>query len=311
MDYSKLNILIIDKQIEDANNFLEALKPEFDFVEVEIARTPHKGIQSFIEKDFDLCFLADLFSEEEVESFIKDLSGVDQSRLCVPIHLRLNIAANERRDSYKQRGFPYIISRQASELDKQGLEETIRKLLKDKEIQRRVLDIDDAMKVALREIDKLAESIKRSSSAKLDIKKFPMQFMELQAEFDEKVLEEYYNTLQKQTENAKASNVTHLYIPEEVLAKRYFPCLSQDGYTGVSHRVWERLKKNYGITHENAQSSPKPNPELISEKLSKDSLLNQTKKKTKSEIPISLKGINTEDRLNIKMENMVLDSKKE
>lgn len=267
MKYSDLKVLVVDKQIEDANNFIANLAPEFEFECIEVVRSPHKGIQAFLSDNYDLCFVADLFSEEEVESFVNDLKSVPNSGTCVLVHLRLSIPANERRDSYIQRGFPFIISREGSELDKDGLKKTITKLIKDKEIKKRVLNIDDAMKVALRKIDEVAEAVKRSSRTKLSLQTFPMEFMELQTEYDEKVLEEYYEVLEKQTETAEADNVTYLYIPEDVLGRRHFPELSQSGYRGVSSRVWKRLKNKFGVTHDNKEDKPKPNPELTSESI--------------------------------------------
>lgn len=265
MNYSDLKALIIDKQVDDAKNFIANLAPEFEFKTVEVVRSPHQGIQAFLSEHFEICFIADLFSEEEIEGFIKDFKSVPNFDSCVLVQLRLSISANEKRDSYKQKGFPYIISRQGSDIDKNGLKKTIDKLLKAIEIKKRVLNIDDAMKVALRKIDEVAEAAKRSSKAKLSLQTFPMEFMELQTEFDKKVLEEYYEVLDKQTESAKPNNITYLYIPEEVLGKRNFPGLSQSGYTGVSSRVWKKMKKKFGVSHENKDNIPEPNPKLTSE----------------------------------------------
>jgi hypothetical protein len=296
MNNSDLKVLIVDKREEDALVFAERMRPEFDFALTDTAKSLHQAIQILIEEEYDLCFVADLFNEDETQSFLKDLNNIGKDQQMVLIQLRLDVAANVKRDSYKLHGFPCLISRKADQNDKTALEECIRELVKRKEIVKRVLNIEDAMRLALKEIDRVAETQKRGATSNYDLKKFPMQFMEMQTEFDQEVLMQYFKTLDSQTENSKANNVQHLFVPEEILKKRYFPGLNQASYTGASHRVWEKLKKKFGVDAENDSKFPLPNPELSSESFHE---LHKSK-------PKKARKLSAEERLSERMQALEL-----
>jgi hypothetical protein len=73
-----------------------------------------------------------------------------------------------------------------------------------------------------------------------------MDGIELDVQFSEKVMQSYFESLEKRTGEAQPRTVDRLNVPAEVL-KRALPNLTKDGYKGVSHRVWELLAQKYGV----------------------------------------------------------------
>jgi len=119
----------------------------------------------------------------------------------------------------------------------------MKEYLRGQEIKRRIVNVDQAMSVALDAIDRAADNVRRGRKPELN--KLAMDFMAYQTTYDESVLSQYFQTLSEQSEAAAPAETDKLEVPSAVLNKQ-LPHLKGDKYTGASHRVWKKLTRKFG-----------------------------------------------------------------
>ncbi|NLF24268.1 MAG: hypothetical protein GX589_01235 [Deltaproteobacteria bacterium] len=239
----QLRALMVDQNSGADRNLAEALLPEISLTETNLTNTTHNALQAILEGEFHLCFVSDKVPPKEAEMFIRDVSSLKRKQECIFIQVRDQLPADFDRTSLKDMGFQCIISKTCSHDDKTILKNALQEYFHSCEIKRRVQNVDHAMKMALGEIDRAAENVRRGR--KPDGHKLSLNFVTNQTEFDHCVLDEYYTTLEKKVEDSKPADAAELEIPSEVL-RRALPCLSSKFYSGASHRVWKKLTKRYG-----------------------------------------------------------------
>ena len=149
-------------------------------------------------------------------------------------------------------GFRAVISRKGTHADKANLTKVLEDSFYTREVKRRKKDVDLGLSKLLREIDRAASDSRRGVPRKLAA--IRMEGIEIDTAFDPQVLESYFETLTKQTEESPPRTVEKLAIPETILRKS-LPHLTADGYTGASHRVWKILAARYGVKVGEEQSS--------------------------------------------------------
>ncbi len=249
-----IKTLIIESAEVLASNIIKELQGRLPVGECDFSPTLFKGVKSLLEEAYDLCLISDAFPLPELEVFFRDVTGSVQSKGCVFVLVKDKLAKEFDRSSLAEFGFQTVVTRNLANADI----EVITKLLAGKlhacEVKRRVIDVDKALQIAFKEIDAMAADIKRG--AKRDINTLSMDFINLQADFDQEILDEYLTKLVEKTEGAETPVLnTKLEIPAQILA-RNLPKLSKDTYTGASRRVWKVLVDMHG------QNTPKKSKQV-------------------------------------------------
>jgi len=238
-----IKALVLDSSAGAAELLAATLRRDFDFAEVEFTNTTHKAVQSFTESQYNLCFISDAFSLEETQVFMRDLAKIRRDDNCLFVQVRDAVPDDVDRRSLRDSNIFYIISRRGTHADRVGLEEALVQVLFAKKLEEKVTTVNDTMQMVLTEIDRAAEDLKRGREAKIN--KLPINFVDYQTDFHQRVLDEYYEALSDKAESAAPNEIDRLDVPEGVLS-RQLPNLSKDTYNGASHRVWRKLKKKYG-----------------------------------------------------------------
>jgi len=234
--------IIIDRSIEEAEVLQAKLLPELKLTGIDIRKSLLKGIHAFREEAFDVCFISDGFDEEEVKAFFSDVKTLSRENGCVFVQVRDSVKEGFNRTELRQIGFDLIISRKINENDKSALCEAVIALLSEREIKRKVFDVDMAVKLIVAEIDRVwkdrLRGVKRSFTRTM-----LSDFMVDEVGFHADVLEGYLAALEKYTQTPPPDMTTTIAMPEELVD---LPGFKDGSYSGVSLRVWEMLKDRYG-----------------------------------------------------------------
>ena len=145
-----------------------------------------------------------------------------------------------------RRGFAKAISLSASQADIDNLKIALAFEEGQKEIKQRVVEVNAALKLLAKEIDRVGQDRKRGKNT--PFKKITSDFIEVQTQFAQEIMDNYYESLLKYSQDISPdalSEISEIDTPETALA-RNLPNLSKDKYSGVSHRVWTRLRKRHG-----------------------------------------------------------------
>ncbi len=245
-DLQALSVLIVDKSSARARELQEALQVEFQFEEIDFTNTPHRAIQNLMEEDYDLCLFADIFKEEDYQGFFRDLQAHGMLSKGTFV---LVFEENEKLFDFegpKSLGFQAAISRRATHEDREKLKELLIVDTPESRLRRKVMSVDKALTLALKEIDRAAETMKRTGSGHYKLNKLSRDFIDWQTSDDSRVSDEYFRSLTERTQVATPNNTIALQVPQKVLKKR-FPGITEDSYVGSSHRVWKKLKNRYGV----------------------------------------------------------------
>ena len=252
-DKHVLSALIVEKTSEAAEAFTSAYGAEFLFEPCDFTNTLHRAVQSLIETEFLVCFIGDHFTPDELASFFRDVHKIDRKNACVYVQVRNTIAPDFDRSSVVPIGFKTAISPAATHKDKEVLTEAVKEFLFETEVAKRVIDVDKATKLLLKEIDMVAKERKRGANKTFS--GIAAEFITLQTEFAGEVLDKYFTQLTDKTEKAAPQKIFTIAVPASILSKN-LPKLEHDKYTGVSHRVWDKLLNKHGV---GATQKPKRN----------------------------------------------------
>jgi hypothetical protein len=245
--------LVIDRKAEKAEELRKVLEPEFQFTSVEHTNSLLKAVQSHEEAEYKICLISETFPIDDLRIFFSDIKHLHRDLSCVFVVVKENLSEGPDEKSLQDIGVNLVISNKGTPKDKQALDNVVCDFFEKEELKKKVFNVNDTMDLLLNEIDKVAESKKRSRKKEIDFDKLAADFINHQTEFDPKVLEKYYETLTVKSGEAEASIANSLEIPEEVLAKQ-LPGLENDTYTGISHRVWKKLQKKHGSKKKRAKS---------------------------------------------------------
>lgn len=242
-----LNILIVSPRAELAQQLTDTYGEHFAMGDCHSTRSLHKAIQSHREDDYDMCLIWEDYPEEELLGFFSDYERLSKRNYCVFLQVKKEIPENFNANSITALGFLAVISPKATHADREKFEEVLVDNSFEEEVYRRKVDVNEALDVALREIDKAARDTKRGRKANLNT--LSLDFIAMQTDFDQEVLNKYYENLTTKADEAQPENVLTVKIPNKVL-ERDLPKLSADRYTGASDRVWRKLQKRYGSSEE-------------------------------------------------------------
>jgi len=248
--------LIVDASSAEAEAqaLRKSLAPEFAFTSVDFTNSILKALQSLCETDYHVCFISEKFPKVELEGFFRDAASLNKRTACVFVQVRESVEGAFDRTSLRQLGFTTVISRAGTRSDKQVLKDALQEFLHAREVEKRVTTIDRSLKLVLEEIDRVSRERKRGQNKIYG--GIVAEFIEGQTHFDEQVLQEYYEKLASQADQRPPAEASKINVPEAVLARK-LPKLEQGKYTGVSHRVWNKLLRHHGV-EEGKKGKPDP-----------------------------------------------------
>ena len=241
-----MKALAIEKRENLAQDLSSVLGPEIIFDGFDFTSSPLKAVKSHDEEEYQICFISEAFPTEDLGPFFDDIRAMNRDLGCIYVQVRETIEPGTDRTQLKELGVDFIVSRAGTQRDKEGIADCISEKLGNDEIKRRVLDVSSAMDVLLRQLDIAAENKKRGRADHMQLDKLAMDFIEMQTQFDQEVLQRYFQTLTKKAESAEPSIASALDVPKEILEKD-LPKLSKHGYKGASHRVWQKLMQLHGV----------------------------------------------------------------
>lgn len=246
LEQENRNILIVspgDASGKLAGSFAEVYGPEIHFADFEYTTSLHKAVQSFQEETFVLCAVSTQFPEDDIRMFFQDLQSIDGGKGVSFVALVDPMPEDLNREEPKSLGFDGVVTLAGSHEDREQITEALKRKEEEIILIQRKLDVNTALNVVLRKLDVAARDLKRGITPKLD--RMPADFLELQTEYDDAILDEYFQKLESKTQECEPENASELSVPEEVL-KKDLPNLVNNKYTGVSARVWKRLLRKHG-----------------------------------------------------------------
>lgn len=236
--------IIIYKSVEMAEEFNASLLPEIHLVDFEVRRTLFKAVQSFRESDFDICFISDSFSEEELKPFFADVKAVNGGSPCLFVQVRDSLEEGVQRNSLQELGFGTIISHKVSDGDKASLGDLLVEVMRRQELRRRRFDVESAMKLIMLEIDRVAKDRRRGINRQFS-RDMLSGFITDQLDFHSEVAEAYMQALDNLADKGQPMREVIVEIPSEILEKN-LPGIVEGEYVGASLRVWDMLRDKYG-----------------------------------------------------------------
>lgn len=264
MEALDVKTLIIAHQAQEATALTRSFLPHIDLVSNDFTTSLRKAMLSFAEEDYEVCFIFDKFSDDDLRAFFKDLNEVGKLEKCLVILVRETLPDDFDPAELQKQGFHGVISSRGTHADITTLTSFMKERFLVKEIRRRKFSVKEMVSMLLKDIDRTASDIRRGFSHKLIA--IPMDGIEVDVEFNPEILDSYFEQLMVETEGAKPRTIDKLNIPEDVL-QRALPGLSKEGYVGASHRVWEFLAERYGIpmSEEGTTSTQEDAPTEVAE----------------------------------------------
>ena len=241
---------------------------------VEFTSSLRKAINSIVEEEFEICFISHAFPLDDVRAFFVDYGNIEKRSGCGFVQVHPEIKPETDIVGPQTLGFHAVVSEKGTHDDKEQLTEALQEFLFEAEIVKRKYNVDSALNVVLRKIDTAARDLKRGIKKKID--SLPAEFIEIQTEFDQEVLEGYFEKLETKTEDAEPENAQKLNVPEAIL-KKDLPKLDKNRYMGASNRVWKKLLRKHGATDD---SPPKEDREELTTDTDESPLPNDAHEET-------------------------------
>lgn len=239
--------MLIDSSERHLATIKAKVAHEFEIDEIDLADSPLKALEAYVEEDFQFCFVSETIPTESLRVFMDDLERVSKRHKC--IFVRIKEGHNSKIPISRAQREPYdvVVSTRMNTEDLELIRKAFMSRFKAHEVARRAVEVDIALSHLLAEIDRVAEDKRRGGKAFFP--KIYSSFIADQTQFDEEVLTKYFESLTEQLKALSPQEITQLEIPEEFLRKAP-PSLLKDSYIGRSRRVWSFLKKKFGKTSE-------------------------------------------------------------
>lgn len=244
----EVRVLIVEKGLETGASLVAALFPELVVTGFEVRRGLHLAFQELRESDFDLCFVSEDFPDQEISDFFKDLRQISRSNESLFVKLMRMFPEGFKPEQVKEQGFHLAVRRPPTDGDKALLRAEVKKFIDEREIVRKCIDVDLAVKLILREIDRVAVDRKRGIDRKF-ARNIVSDFMNDQVHSHEDVMKALVDALSKHAEDSRPDKDVKVVLPEYLFEKD-MPGLVDGTYQGVSQRVWEMLKDKFGVSGE-------------------------------------------------------------
>lgn len=207
-------VLVITPRTEEVPKLLARLVAAgFSFSRVETVTTLFDGFQRHVERVFSLCLIDESIGAGLPEFFV-DMKRLGRTKSCFYVAIRDD---GTRIDDAKVIGFHTVISWDVKPEERERLRglKTVEEHLRDLEVK--VRDVNDTVRLLLREVDSTAKSRKRGKAKR--ISGLFKLFAESNVAFDKDILIKYYEELISASGRSVPFRPVFFRIPEEVLAK--------------------------------------------------------------------------------------------
>ncbi|RIL06942.1 MAG: hypothetical protein DCC75_10405 [Proteobacteria bacterium] len=237
-----LTCLVIHTTRDLVEKVTQALWPEIQFTKSDFTASLTEAFQLHYDNIYNICFVSNAVVKD-LDVFFRDMEKMGRLKTCAFIQVFDKLPPNFNRADSIARGFTGVITQEVTSEERTLLKEILKIEYHNQQVRERVHDVGTVAKILTEEIDRVAKEKLRGREEKLD--KLLTGFVELQAEFDDQILGEYFEHLTAETEKAKSFEKKKVAIPAKVL-KRKLPKLEDNKYSGASSRVWGMLLDKFG-----------------------------------------------------------------
>ena len=177
--------------------------------------------------------------------FFSDLKQIGKLNSIFLCQIKKAFPEGFDRESVKLLGFGATIRRQPTDSDKITLRELLTGFLEERELVRKCVDVVSAVKLILKEVDRVALDRKRGVDRQFS-RNIVSAYMSEQVDFHQQVFDDFFKALDKYSAEAVPDKHVAVVVPNEVV-KLGLPELDENGYQGVSQRVFGMLKEKFGV----------------------------------------------------------------
>lgn len=250
--------IFVDTRQDFARSFRELLWPEIRLKNKDNCFSLASAFQKHVEEDYAICFIGNTI-KDGLDEFFRDIEKLGRDTSCVFVRVVDSLPPEVNRYSPAEKGFHLIISQLITTEDKTALIESLNREYHRQEVASRSQDLHAAVDLMLKEIDAASKDAKRGRQRALN--KLVTGLVELHADFDEALLEQYFTTLATKAEEAEPIKKLIREVPQAVLRKK-LPRLDESGYGGVSSRVGEMILDKFGEKLHTPQERTAEEPQL-------------------------------------------------
>jgi hypothetical protein len=247
----KIPALFVDARREFPHKFSEVLWPDIQFTSFDRVVRLNEAVQKHLKTEFNICFISEQ-AVEPLTDFFTDIVKLGRESSCLYVQL-LQGKASESPDGVLAvptvAGFDIAVHEEFSRLEYQALKDKLGVLCHKVELARRTNDIDSSVKLLMRLVDDAALQRKRGWVTPL--RHGVTSLLRMHGEFDNTFFNGFLTTLTDSCVKATPDKRVLQKIPLPLL-KRNLPALSDQGYLGVSNRVYRLLSERFG----DSQSEP-------------------------------------------------------
>lgn len=241
MAEENVSVLIVGKDRQGCFELVDRLKPEIVCAGVDVVSSTADAFQLHIQNPYRLCFVYEGF-EKDLPTFFGDIRALGRLETCGFILVTKVVSYGDLEEQYRSLGFAVSISSRPSTDEKKLIGNLFEAERRVKDVKQKCVDVSEAVKIVLREIDNTAKQRKRGRFKTID--KVLKNYLEQNASFDASILEKYMDALCNESESSIPFKPVYMAISE--VWKKKLPEMTDDGYVGVSNRTWERLRKRWG-----------------------------------------------------------------
>ncbi len=248
---SELRALCIVQDEEISRAALAALSPKIEIIPETFARSMHEAIEIFSQEEaYDICAVSDLFPKSETDSLFRDLKKIPMERRSILIQIcSVDVPENQSGKPYEE-GFDVILSPTPTQKQVQFLQRVITERNHHREILERSVQVDDALKSMLTDLDTVARERGRGRLTRFA--KVAQRLIVGNAEFDPEVLRKYIECLTEWSTKSEPFNSRKVKVPEKISKNDLFK-IKDEKYVGASARVWQKLLNKYGVKGEKSE----------------------------------------------------------
>jgi hypothetical protein len=240
----KLTALFVDSRREFPHNFAETLWPDIQFTNYDRVARLSDAVQKHLKADFNVCFITQ-DPNQQLTDFFTDISKLGRKLDCVFVQLLPgSMSATEANVLTPPcvPGFDIAIHEQISKIEYHALKDSLGIIWHKMEVGRRTQDLDSSVKLLMRLIDDA--SLQRKRGKVMRLQHGVTSLMRMHAEFDPTIFDSFLHRLTDSFGNATPEKKALLKIPLPLL-KKSLPGLSEQGYQGVSNRVFRLLSDRF------------------------------------------------------------------
>lgn len=238
-----VNALLVGLPSDLSAFLIDLIEPQLYLEDHRSTKTLLQGLRACEKEVYDICLVADSFEPNNLQGFFRDVKKIPTAEHTVFIQIKEKLPPDFDYGWAKELGFNTVVSLRKTAKDREEIQEVLQGLQSKGEIARRIRDVESAMDLVLKQIDQVAEDRRRGRASEFNT--ISTDWCVDRTEYDEAVLNNYFETLEEQTEEAAPAEATEIEVPEKVLTKK-LPYLEKNRYTGVSSRVWRKLLKKHG-----------------------------------------------------------------